>query len=305
MQIEQFEYMVALSEEKSFSAAAKRLYISQPSLSQSVKSLEQQLGVELLHRTTNEMSFTYAGEEFVDTARKILDLRNRYIAKINDMNHLQAGKLTIGVPNYRGAIILPQTLPLFSQKFPKVIVAVVEANSSSLEEMAAKGRTDVSILQLPISSKQLAYEHITNEKLLLAAPPNHPFCQDHLVRPQDFSCLPTISISNLQKEPFILLKYGHRMRQTCDKLFKYANITPNIGLEVNNLLTAQQLVAHNFGFTFIAETAAKFSNQGSSPVYFRLSDIDIQWSLVVAYRKSSYISNIMREYINIVKSQLA
>lgn len=305
MQIEQLEYMVALAEEKSFSAAAKRLYISQPSLSQSVKSLEQQLGVELLRRTTSEMSFTYAGEEFVDTARKILDLKNRYIAKINDINNLQAGKLTIGVPNYRGAIILPQTLPLFSQKYPKVTISVIETTSSSLEELTAKGRTDISILQLPISSKNLSYEYITTEKLLLAAPPGHNVCHKYQESKQDFSHLPTINISRLKDEPFILLKYEHRMRQTCDKLFKYANITPNICLEVNNLLTAQQLVAHNLGFTFIAETAAKFSSQEPSPIYFRLSDVDIQWPLVVAYRKESYISNIVREYINIVKEQFS
>ncbi len=301
MQIEQFEYMLALSEERSFSAAAKRLFITQPSLSQSVKSLEQQLGVELIRRTTSEMTFTYAGEEFVETARQIIDLKNRYISKINDMNNLQTGKLTIGIPNFRGSIMLPQTLPIYHQRYPKVTLSIVEAASSSLELLTVKGQTDVSIIQLPIASKQLSYEHITTEKMLLAAPPEHPCCKDLINKPQDFSNLPTISLNELRNEAFILLKHGHRMRQTCDKAFKYANITPNNYLEVNNLLTAQRLVANNFGFTFIAETSARFSNQILSPIYFRLSDSNIQWELVAAYRSDSYLSNITRAYIDLVK----
>lgn len=305
MRIEQFAYVVAVAEEMSFSRAAKRLHVTQPSLSQSISTIEQRFGVKLFHRTTNEISLTYEGEQFLDTAQQILALCSSYTAKISDVNELKRGHITVGVPNFRGCIILSRVLPHFMNEFPQIEVSVIEADSSRLEELTSKGRTDVTIINLPIKQKDISYEPICTERLLLAMPPNHPICQEHNISfSQNFNDLPQISLKDVSKEPFVLLKEEHRLGQSARLLFKYSNITPNIRLEVNNLLTAQQLVAAGLGLSFFGETAAKFSKLVPCPVYFRLDDSSIQWTLVAAYKSNRYISKASKEFIRITKEEL-
>jgi DNA-binding transcriptional LysR family regulator len=224
--------------------------------------------------------------------------------RIVDIEQLKKGRLTIGVPNYRGSILLPLVLPLFLQKYPGINIKIIEADSAELEVITAKGRTNLTIMNLPIQSNRITYTPITTEKILLAIPPNHHLKSRITDLPQKFSNLPTVQLSELKDEPFILLKSSHRLRQTSDALFEYAGIKPIIRLEINNLLTAHKLIASGMGVSFIGETAAKLSYFPQPPLYFSLDGPKTTWHLVAAYREDRYLSRAATEFIQMLKEAL-
>ena len=304
MNIEKMEYIVAVAQERSFSKAAAKLHLTQPSLSQSVSSLEQSLGYRIFRRTTNSVSLTDEGAVFVETAERILAMCRECDAKVSDINELKSGNLTVGVPNFRGTVILPRILPRFMKEYPGVKISVVESSSNQLEMLTAKGKTDLTIINLPIKQSGIAYVPVCKERLLLAAPPDHPLCEKYGVTfPQDFSRLPIISFDDIRHAPFVVLRQEHRLRQSADRIFQYAGIAPDIKLEINNLLTAEQLVAAGIGFLIIGETAARFSNLTPCPAYFRMA-VPIEWTLVVAHQENRYMSKIAMEFLRVTKEAL-
>lgn len=304
MYFRQLEYVLTVAEERSFSKAAKKLYIAQPSLSQNIQSLERQLGVQLFDRTTTRLSLTYAGEQFVEAARNILELNDRLLHQIGDIAELKKGRLTIGLPQFRGTILLPYILPIFEKKYPGVEVNIIEETSKDLEDITAKGQTDLTLMNLPIQSDQIAYEPILTEEILVAVPPDHPLKHKVSDNSQVQTSLPRIRLSELQKDPFLLLKPGQRLRQTAEILLAQAGINPRIKFESRNLDTILYLVTAGMGVTFIPETVAWFDRMSRYPLYFALEDPGTTWILVVAYKKGRYISRAAHEFIKIMKEVL-
>ena len=101
MDFRELTYITAVAEERSVTEAAKRLYISQPSLSYIISKVEQDLGVRLFDRKTNPLSLTYAGEIYVEHAREILRIRDNMRRELTDIGHGQKGRINIGIPNER------------------------------------------------------------------------------------------------------------------------------------------------------------------------------------------------------------
>ena len=301
MTIEQLNYVIVLSEELSFTNACQRLHLTQPALSQSIKTLENQLGVILFRRTTSELEITYAGEQFVKAARQIMETKRNLLAVIDDINNLERGRLTIGVPNFRGQVVLSRTLPRFKERYPNIELSVIEENTKRLSEITEKGLVDISIMNLPDEYENLSFIHLLEERILLAAPPTHPMCNKYRNKDQDFDNLPSVSVTSLDNEPFIILKHGHKLRQTTEEIFRQNNIGKNIVLEVNNLPTAQQLVANGLGFTFEGEMAARFAVQNPRPVFFTIRGTVPTYSIVAAYKTGSYLSHTTKAYLQIVR----
>ena len=305
MTIEQLNYVIVLSEELSFTNACQRLHLTQPALSQSIKTLENQLGVILFKRTTSEFEITYAGEQFVKAARQIMETKRNLLAIIDDINNLERGRLTIGVPNFRGQVVLSRTLPIFKERYPNIELSVIEENTRRLSEITEKGLVDISIMNLPDAYENLSFIHLLEERILLAAPPLHPICKEYRNMEQNFRNLPSISLADLKDEPFIILKHGHKLRQTTEELFRQNNMGKNIVLEVNNLPTAQQLVANGLGFTFEGEMAARYAVQNPRPVFFTIEGNVPTYSIVAAYRTGNYLSHTTKAYLQIVKESFS
>ena len=294
MDSHQFEYVIAVAEEKNFSKAAKKLYISQPSLSQYIMRLEKQLGIKLFDRTTNSLTLTFAGEKYLESAKNIQSLENRLRWELNDIADSKKGRLTIGIPFPTERFILPLLLPEFHKQFPGIEIVIKEQSAESLEELLMKGEVDIAILHLPVKNEEIVYEPLSVEKVYLVAPPGYNICSITNFEVQkrlDFSCL--------KDEKFILLKPGHRMRFFADKIFKCAQFKPNILLEIGNTDTAYRLATAGMGFTFIPENTIRFLNTNHYQNYFLINDV--AFTLALAYRRGEYLTKAAQEFIAIAK----
>lgn len=308
MELRQMNYVIKVAEERSFSRAAEKLHIAQPSLSQQILKLEQQLGVKLFDRTTTPLELTYAGERFVEGATRILDLTDQLRLQMEDVVDLKKGRLVIGSLPMTGAHVLPAALPVFQKQFPGIEVVLLEGTTAELEELTAKGKTDFTLLTLPLQETSLLYESILREEIVLAVPPGHPLvkgadAEKHKER-QSAGRAKTVrsgvKLEKLRNEPFILLKRGQGFRHIVLELCRKAGFEPNIAYESSNIETVQSLVAAGMGVSFVPEMVARSGWVSERPVYLSLEPVPTR-TLVVAYRQGRYLSQAAKAFIGILK----
>lgn len=306
MELRQLQYALKVAEERSFSRAAEKLHIAQPSLSQQVLKLEQELGVKLFDRATTPLELTYAGERFAETAGRILDLAEQLRREMEDVADLKKGRLTIGSLPITGAHVLPVVLPVFQKRFPGIKVVLVEGTTSELEELTARGKTDFTLLTLPLQDTGLVYEPVLTEKILLAVPPGHRLAGGVTAKsgspPQN---LPRIRLSELRDEPFILLKRGQGFRQIAVELCRNAGFEPHIAFESGNIETVQSLVAAGMGVSFVPEMVARSGWTAVKPAYLAIADPASERTLVVACRQGRYLSRAAQAFIEMMKETLS
>jgi DNA-binding transcriptional LysR family regulator len=296
MDFRQLQYILMVAEEKSFSKAAKKLYIAQPSLSQYIQKLEQQLGVQLFDRSITPLRLTYAGELYIETAKKILDLKDQLSQQMEDIANFKKGRLAIGLSSFRTTYIIPLVLPLFNERFPGVEVVLLEGTSSEIESLALKGATDICIMTLPIDESLFSYEPVLTEEILIAIPPNHPYFSNYEKK--------SIDLYELRDEPFILLKHNQKLHSTATNLCKQSGFKPNIILESESIEAAHALTAAGMGITFVPDTLVHYHKIVKPPLYLSIEKLLPSRLVVVGYRKGRYLSKAAIEFIEITKSVL-
>lgn len=297
MELRQLQYTLKIAEERNFSRAADKLHIAQPSLSQQLSKLEQELGVKLFQRNTSTVELTYAGASFIEHAKKIMDAVEQLRQEMDDISQLRAGRVVIGSMPITGSHLLPYVLPAFKEAYPEIQVALLEDTSLNLEKLTAGGGTDLSLLSLPLQEPSLTYEPIGEEMIDLAVPPQHPLAALEARTEK-------VSLELLKDEPFIVLKKGQGFRKLTIDLCRNAGFEPNVVFESNNIETVQSLVAAGMGITLVPRFIARAKRSELIPVYLPLAS-DPSRTLVIAYRKGRYLSKAAEAFIETFKSTLA
>lgn len=305
------EYFLVAAEELNFTRAAKRLFISQQSLSNHISNLEKEFDVVLFNRTT-PLTLTYAGQALKNKARKLLALKEETYRELADIKDFSVGQLTIGVSHTRGRIILPEVLPLYKERFPNIELQLVEGNSSELAAGLLHGDIDLIIDMLPFKVEQVETVPICEEEILLAVPDvvlERAFPGRLAEIKEQLSIHPDLSI--LQDCPFLMLHKGNRVRTIADEMFEDAQITPNIILETENIETVLALTLKGMGITFyprmFISSYQDIKNRSSSPYavsFYSLNYSKAHRVLAIGYHKGHYMSQATREFIQIVKETI-
>jgi DNA-binding transcriptional LysR family regulator len=290
VEFRQLQYALQIAQEKNFSRAAEKLLIAQPSLSQQLAKLEKELGVLLFQRTTSSVELTHAGSLFVERAQKIIDMADQLHKEMEDLSNMRRGKLVVGSLPITGSHIWPIVLPVFQKQYPEIEINLVEDTTARLEELTALGKTDISLLSLPLLDESIASEPILQESITLAVPKNHRFAS-----------LKVVSIRELEHEPFITLKRGQGFRNITFDLCRKAGFEPKIAFESSNIETVQSLVAAEMGIAFVPEMTARTEWSHYVPVYVSLLEKPSR-TIVLGYRKDRYLSKAALAFIETMKN---
>lgn len=293
MEIRQLQYAIQIAAEKNFSRAAEKLHIAQPSLSQQLSKLERELGVLLFHRNTNTVELTYAGSVFVEKAQKIVDMLGEIKQEMDDISQLRKGKLVIGSMPITGAHMLPLVLPVFQHRYPEIEIVLLEETSANLAQLTAEGRTDLSLLSLPLQEPSLDYEVLVEEEIRLAVPPRHPLAME--ASPNG-----TIRLEQFREEPFIVMKKGQGLRKMVIDLCQEAGFAPRIVFESSNIETVQSLVAAGMGVAIVPSMVERGRWSAFSPAYFTIDGQPTR-ALVIARRKGRYLSKAADAFIGTMR----
>ncbi|MGE7270427.1 LysR family transcriptional regulator [Brevibacillus panacihumi] len=288
MELRQVRYVLAVAEERSFSRAANRLHLAQPSLSQQIAKLEKLLGVTLFHRLPQHVELTDAGQRFVQVAQTLVDMSEGLEREMRSYAVGESGKLMVGSLPITGAYVLPHVISAFTKRFPGVELQLVEDTSSHLEQLLVRGKIDVSLLTMPIGDPSIETIPAINEEIFLALPPQHPLAKRK-----------EIDLAEVADQPFILLKEGQGFRTISLRLCELAGFRPRIVFESSNIQTVQSLVSAGMGLSFAPKMIALAPGSAEPPVYVPLTSKPSR-TLVVAYRKDRPLSKPAEAFVRIL-----
>lgn len=299
MSFKKLKYIITIAECRSISKAACELFISQPSLSSILSNMEKDLGVSLFDRSTNPISLTYAGEKYVETAKKILSLESNLKKELIDISTMKKGNITIGLPSVRGTHVLPLILPKFKEEYPGIDIHVIEDDSNYLEECLLSGKVDLVLTSLPSTDKRITCELLYEEKIMLACKKGY-LNSKHLL---DMNSN-IVNLNSLKDVDFILTKKNHRIRKLTEHLFDLFNFEPKIILETSNTATAFRLATSGIGVCFVSEMILNTTKPINEFDLFHIENSPVKWNISISYLNSSYLSNVERHFIDFAKTVL-
>lgn len=312
MDFRELTYITAVADERSVTEAAKKLYISQPSLSYIIGKVEEDLGVKLFDRKTNPISLTYAGEKYVESAREILRMRDNMRREMTDIGHGQKGRINIGIPNERAGYMLPRVIRRFRKQYPNVEIRLQESRSEEIIRYLMMDKIAFCVLPGDQSSLPPAIEteFIYRENLYMVAGEN--VIPDDMFwnsgnPDEDFPKnasgrkLRRADLKKMKSMPFILMKRGQYIRKKTDSIFKKAGYFPKEVMEVSGCLTAVQLADAGMGITIVPERAILALGGFQNFHCCLYSDRQDSWDVNAVYKEDTYLDRAERTLIDTMK----
>jgi len=272
MEINQLRYFVAVAELLSFTKAAARCQVSQPSLSQQIQKLELDLGVQLLDRLGRRVKLTDAGGVFYERAAAALDAISDAKTCVQDSLDWQKGAIAVGAIHTVAPYLLPDVVRRLTKKFPQAQVTVEEQLTEELVANCLAGELDVGILALPIAEQRVRTESLFTEKLVAALPADSALAKEK-----------RLTLGDVTSQPFVLLDDMHCLGRQTLQLCADRDCTPVVSCRTAQLLTVQELVALGQGVSLVPEMATR-RNRDKRLVYRRLVGPPVEREIGVVWR---------------------
>ena len=244
---------VVVAEELHFGAAAERLHMTQPPLSQQIRQLEEALGTELLIRTTRSVQLTVAGKVLLERARQLLANCESVAEEVQRAGRGEIGRLVLGFPNSAAYRVLPRTLRAYKSRYPQVELDLREMLSSDLLDALRSRQLDVALVRASSSMLGSDLESIVaaQEDMVLALPSKHPLAREEVVPLQRLDGEPLIGFTAVGSRYF---------RERLDAIFAAARVRPRIAQE-SVLPTILAFVEAGLGLALVPSCVAKMRSE--------------------------------------------
>jgi len=286
VELRHLRYFVAVAEELSFGEAAKRMRITQPSISLQIQALEKTIGAELFVRRPH-VRLTKTGTALLTRAKPILDQMDEAIQLARNVAQGKEGVLRMGiVPSALMASSLTRAIRRFRERFPGVELRLLEMSTVNQFEALRIGRIDAGLIRQPPDKMEYAFEIVAREKLMVVLPSSHPLANRS-----------RISLSLLANESWILFprSVNINLYDHLQKIFRKAGISPNVVQEASVIQTQISLVESGLGITVVPAGVRRIQVPGV--VYHDLSSKDSNTTIAFFWRedRTSPMVNALRE----------
>ena len=259
MLYEKLNYIIAIAEERNLTQAAKRLYISQPTLTLYLNRLENELGVKLFDRTKSPVTLTDAGAYYLEKMKKIYASEQALRSQIHFIaNPTQT--LLVGIGQVRGHHWLPLFLPTFCSIHPDINVQIVQETEQRMYEDLQKQKLDVGIGVFPAST-DIEMVEIMEETLFFAAHRKFGLIPDHLRGKHDMKNPYIVQPDQLNGLPFIIPQVSNGLYDTYQTILQNNQIHPSRTISINNLSTGLLLNVKGLGVQLLSGSVVYFSHE--------------------------------------------
>lgn len=296
MNIDDYRYITTIADLGSFTRAAQKLFIAQPSLSQRVKHIEKSYGISIFTRDAKGVQLTAEGACFVRHAQRILNSESDLRREIADMHDVENKILRIGTTQFMHSYLFDTLIQRLHQEHPKMQFAFSESTSAALQEALISGEADIAICYLPITSSDLNYEVIFHDSYVLV--PAMDGSLEKRIRMRTTNINEPIPVSMLGDEPLAIATSGTRLHDYIVDLQEKTSTKLNIQHYVKNYSMLYALAKAGMASTILYESFFD-PNQEYLPYYYLEDDCEL--SIAVVWRKGAYLQESARELIRIAK----
>lgn len=304
------DYIYEIYKEQSFTKAAKKLFISQPSLSATVKKAEEALGFKIFNRETASLSLTDLGQLYIAAIEDMYRIENNLKDSINSIYSLMVGDISVSGAAFISSFILPKAIMEFSSRYPKINIRLIEDNSVNLQEKLLLEEIDL-LLDYDFDDENFEAFPLKKEHILLAVPKQHPLneklgkialtTKDVIAKKHLQENTPCVDLDSFRQEKFIQLKPKNNMYKCSCHICGDYGFAPQPVISVDQLLTAYNIAGSGMGITFttdmVIQSAAKYENL----LFYKINSPNAERTLYIAHKKKKYISPAVTEFIQIAR----
>lgn len=283
-------YIITVAEERNFTRAAKKLYISQPSLSQIIKKEEERLGVLLFDRSETPLLLTNAGNEYVLWARQILQAFDNMDRSIEDFSNNETAVLKIGILPEFSSFILPKPLKKFREENPRSLVQIRELSSNQLEKSLESSELDFIVGLTHRDEYKYKNEILYDEKIVLAVTPE--FLPRNIDRKE-------VDLMEFSEAPFIVMEKDQFLYKVTHHLCERSGFVPKTVVECYNLETAMHMVKAGVGVSIIPDLMV---NVVGGLKYYDIEGLTPKSQISIVYQRNRYLPEKAKELINLIKA---
>lgn len=276
MELRHLAYFLAVAERLNFSRAAEELHVAQPAISQQIRALERELGVQLFDRLGRKVALTTAGEALLPHARRICTAVEMAENDVRELGALTRGQVSLGAPSTVSAYILPERLTAFKEKHPGLEVTLREAGTQTLVRLLEDGQLDLAIVVTGVLSTHFETLPFRDEMYVLAVGHQHALAKRRTVR-----------LADLSAEAFILFPVGYMLREVTLTACRKAGFEPKVALDGGSTQSALEFVAAGLGVALVPQLVLGHVKGLRT---LRIMDQTLRRSLGVAWHKQHYLS---------------
>lgn len=295
LDLHRLEVLCKVIETKSFTRAGEKMFISQPTVSEHIRYLEEAVGEKLINRMGREAVPTQAGMILYEYAKKMLDLRQRAMQALEHFRGIMAGHLSVGASTIPGTYILPKIIGKFRTSFPAISTTVVISGSRSIVSKLLEGEVEIGFTGAIWHDIRLNWQEIWRDSLVLAVEASHPIASKRAV---DIGELPDI--------PLIFREKGSGTRKVTEEVFHQFGIDVDqlkIIAELGSTEAIRQGIKAGMGASIISSRAVEEDVKQGTIVIVEIRDIKIERSFYIVTHRKRHLSPIARTFRDFVTLQ--
>ncbi|WP_234123457.1 LysR family transcriptional regulator [Clostridium hydrogenum] len=288
MDLLQLQYFRTIARLEHITKAAEELHIAQPSLSRTISKLEEELGTPLFDRVGRQIKLNSFGKSFLSHVDKIFSELIEAKRELLDLSDIKNCKISLAVNT---SIFMPALLKKFVDQYPYIKFQQTLATTSNIRNLLESEQVDFGISVTPISSSKhpsIQEVPIINVEAFLALPPKHALLECN-----------SISLHDIENEPFISMPKGYGLREIADDFCYQAGFNPNIIIESNEPLSIIRYVKYGLGLAFITPLILEIDPNLEINL-IRIQDVACKGTINLCWKKDRYISKAAHQFMKFV-----
>ncbi len=297
MDLRRLEIFLKVAELGSFSRAAEALFLTQPTVSEHVRALEDELGVQLLDRLGRGTTTTRAGQLLLGYARRLLALSREARQAIEQFQGRVSGELMVAGSTIPGEYVLPALIGAFRGKYPDVRISLRIGDSRQVQEWVEEGHVEIGIMGAVPASRVLDARQLMADELVLAVPPGHAWVARK-----------SVSIADVKPEPLILRERGSGSREALEHALKEAGLDLTAFHVVGEIASTQavkQAVRAGLGVSFVSARAVSDECRAGLLACVKIRDLRVARAFHLVTHRDRSRSPLAQAFLTFVESQPA
>ena len=292
MDIKHISYFMAVAQEGSFSRAAEKLEVSQPTLSMAVKKLEEELGAELFYSFNRRQNLTDEGLRLKEGAAKLLEVYQETIENVKLSDHVGSGVVTLGLSPLFGACFFGDLIPSFAAAYPDIKINMIEDGANKIDELVERGEVDLAVTLNTERTASFASCHFSTQRNVALLHKNHPLSNAR-----------NITVTDLKEDSFAIFNQDFILNRQIMSACHAAGFRPKIALLSSQWDFMVELVSRNRAVSILPKPVLD-KHPDPNVVCVPLTDSMKYWDIVLAWNKQKYMSKSCRLFLEYIRKNL-